>query len=371
MAGPADDGAQAQKEVNKRGHSREIVVDELLCFLSNKLDILPPSAIIQLKTSFYSDEEIEVAKKRLFDLCAGRGTVGVVRYSVKKGPKKSQNNIEDMIKLLNERGNDIPSFVALDLARLPPITFDNIDVSALLARIQKVQDEVSALRLATHIQTDTAQSIKDTVAGLDNRLNRLEVKEIEREESQSQESQGDADMNVEPPTEREPRIGQIGDKETDTNTVPVLGEEKVEAPWATVVKRGRQGNAQEGKNVKQSQNDNNKFVKKRQGGPRREMAVGTARNSGLQVVKRGRRASIFVTGFCPDTEATAVKNYVQDKTDLVVTCDKLESRYDTYSSFHITAMCEDPEVLLNGNIWPDGIRFRWFREPRRGDRRNQ
>ena len=54
MAGPADDGAQAQKEVNKRGHNREIVVDELLCFLSNKLDILPPSAIIQLMTSFYS-----------------------------------------------------------------------------------------------------------------------------------------------------------------------------------------------------------------------------------------------------------------------------------------------------------------------------
>ena len=162
---------------------------------------------------------------------------------MKKGPKKSQNNIEDMIKLLNERGNDIPSFVALDLARLPPITFDNIDVSALVARIQKVQDEVSALRLATHLQTDTAQSIKDTVAGLDNRLNRLEVEEIERE-SQSQESQGDADMNVEPPTEREPRIGQIGDKETATNTV--LGEEKVEAPWSrlnfvrqSVNRRGR------------------------------------------------------------------------------------------------------------------------------------
>ena len=40
----------------------------------------------------------------------------------------------------------MPKFVALDLSKLPPITFDSVDVSALLNTIKKTQNEVDILR---------------------------------------------------------------------------------------------------------------------------------------------------------------------------------------------------------------------------------
>ena len=69
----------------------------------------------------FDDTAIEKSKKRLFDLCADETTS---RFR----PKKSAVNIDDMIRLLQEKGTDVPVFVARDLSRLPPITFDSVDV---------------------------------------------------------------------------------------------------------------------------------------------------------------------------------------------------------------------------------------------------
>ena len=51
-------------------------------------------------------------------------------------------NLEDVVKRMNELdsgvdvSNVIPCFVARDLGNLPPITFDSLDVSVLLTKIE-------------------------------------------------------------------------------------------------------------------------------------------------------------------------------------------------------------------------------------------
>ncbi len=56
-------------------------------------------------------------------------------------------HIKDMIKLLHEKDTEIPTFVckAVDLCKLPPISFDSVDVSNLLSQIQKIKDDVTML----------------------------------------------------------------------------------------------------------------------------------------------------------------------------------------------------------------------------------
>ena len=42
-----------------------VIVDELLCFLVNKIDVLPPQSIADLCLTTYDEGEIEAANKRL------------------------------------------------------------------------------------------------------------------------------------------------------------------------------------------------------------------------------------------------------------------------------------------------------------------
>ena len=124
----------------------EVIVDELLCFLSNKIDVLPPQAIEDLCATSFDGIEIENSKKRLFDLCADKNSS---RFWRRQGPKKSAVNVDDMLRLLQEKGSDVPVFVARDLSRLPPITFDSVDVSSLLHSIRRAQLAIDQLKAAS------------------------------------------------------------------------------------------------------------------------------------------------------------------------------------------------------------------------------
>ena len=61
----ASDVIDTNATVNGNTHSEitrttddSILIDELLCFITNKLDILPPIVIVQLCTSTFSDSDI-------------------------------------------------------------------------------------------------------------------------------------------------------------------------------------------------------------------------------------------------------------------------------------------------------------------------
>ena len=147
----AGSGGDPETETQRGPNNNGVFIDELLCFVVNKMLLLPPDSIIQLCLSSFSEENIGASKKRLFELSADEETI---RYTKRKGPKKNAQNIEDILKLLHEKGTDIPTFVALDLSKLPPITFDSLDVSALLSSIRKTQNEVDVIKECIRSQND-------------------------------------------------------------------------------------------------------------------------------------------------------------------------------------------------------------------------
>ena len=89
-----------------------------------------PDTIIQPSTSVDRSDEIETSKKKLFRLCVDGSTTSTWCIP-RQGDKKDVNNMRGILKLVQEKGREIPTFVALDLNRLPP-----------LARIHKTQNEV-------------------------------------------------------------------------------------------------------------------------------------------------------------------------------------------------------------------------------------
>ncbi len=91
--------------------------------------------------------------------------------------KKESRNLTDMIKLIQERGEDIPECVARDLSKLPPITFDSLDESMLLSQIQKTQAEVNVLKATVASQNSVADSLKEVASDLQVRVSRIEHRE--------------------------------------------------------------------------------------------------------------------------------------------------------------------------------------------------
>ena len=92
----------------------------------------------------FKDHEIEAAKRLIFDIC---GECGSHRLKGRKGPNKSQSNLQDVLTLLHEIDpEDIPCFVAKDLTKLPPVNFDHIDVSSLLSQMNRMKYDIDTLK---------------------------------------------------------------------------------------------------------------------------------------------------------------------------------------------------------------------------------
>ena len=140
-----------------------VVIKSLLCFVTNKMRVMPSESIIQLCENHFSAEDIEIAKKTLFyrfpDVKGASGET--IKLLGRQGPKKNIWNLEDILKLLHHidlSALDSPIFVTCDLD-LPPITFNSIDVSMLLAKIEGLTDTVTMLQRGMDIQSDTCNTL--------------------------------------------------------------------------------------------------------------------------------------------------------------------------------------------------------------------
>ena len=76
-------------------------MNELLCFLQNKLNVLPIDTLVQLCAQFYSSQAIEIAKKVPFSVA-----VTTRRLISHRGPDKSKNDAHDILRILLEQKKD-------------------------------------------------------------------------------------------------------------------------------------------------------------------------------------------------------------------------------------------------------------------------
>ncbi|CAG4975404.1 unnamed protein product [Colias eurytheme] len=121
---------------------RKVIINELLTFIQNKIDVLDELSVLQICASNFTDLEVETAKIELYS------TLSCSQHIIRrKGDDKMKKNIKDIIKVLKETDpDDQPIFVARDLNRLPPITFDYVDVTRLLKDLTFLKNEINCMR---------------------------------------------------------------------------------------------------------------------------------------------------------------------------------------------------------------------------------
>ena len=153
------------------------IIDELLCFVMNKYSILDRDTLVKLCSEKYTESDTKTSKDLLFGMIHGEGAHTMLknRRHSKINESKKVKNLGDIYQLLQEKGtSDLPKFVAYDLSKLPPITYDSIDVSALLINTQNLQTDVEMLKDVLKQHCEVHRSVHEHNSMLQDRLFQLE-----------------------------------------------------------------------------------------------------------------------------------------------------------------------------------------------------
>ena len=119
------------------------IINEVLCFIQNEIGILEFDIIVQLCEENFDKATIEKSKEMLFDLCHNESDKTVRRG--RTGEHKSDRNLQDIYNLLQEKGENAPTFCTKNLNILPPVSLKSVDVSSLLHAIIQLQTEIKLL----------------------------------------------------------------------------------------------------------------------------------------------------------------------------------------------------------------------------------
>lgn len=303
---------------------------ELLCFLKDKSDIIPFDSLVKVCVDFYQEREILEAR----DLIGHAG----MRTKKRKGPGRLQATVEDLLNYMLNPGVNIPTYYAVDLARLPPTDITHCDMAAFLTEIKSLRQEVREM-----------QSMK------------LDILKLRKEVLSQQSNPVGHDLlhAVNSCDSTEPRSKEIKSYASclTTNTAVVAN------PALT---------------ARQSQSVNTKVTiqKRFPKAAGKEPVVGSStENKHVTSVQTSRMVNVFVSRLHPTTSEKELRDCVmQAKGELdisKVVCEKLTSKMpEVYASYHVTVMVNSTQMKLaidtfmSSHSWPSGIFVkRYFKPP--------
>ncbi|CAG9788640.1 unnamed protein product [Diatraea saccharalis] len=331
-----------------------LVINELLCFLQNKCDVMDELSLVQICSAWYNEEEIECAKTLLCELVK-------IRKVIRKGDKRNQNNISDVIKTLKE-SEHLPTFAAKDLNRLPSVTFDHLDVSSLLKTLATLKNE-----LLTY-QTETRNSVSKL---------ECEIKELKEKRV--------ADCcHVLPATQNYSNDSMKGSNVVNTisnncnlrdfssfltKKTPVLN-------FSQAVMSGKVSDPSINDSTIQDTDDQGfRLVTRKRKRPHIENYQETSNRPYFQSKnKRGTNGTtalkaaeqiipVYISRFCNDCTETDIQNYFKENERCLFGIETLKQKKETnFKSFKILVAKKDLSIVLKEDFWPESIVFRVFKQ---------
>ncbi|XP_070562134.1 uncharacterized protein [Ptychodera flava] len=357
--GSKSDGDRGQVRTTSSG----VIINELLCFLVNKMDALTTDMLVKLCCDHFGDDEVELAKKTLFEFC--HNDFG--RLVKRQGQNKRYNNVMDMVKLLHELDEeDLPCFVAKNLAKLPPVDINHIDVSTLMTELKFMRRELSQLkdnnaRSEVGDLADELHVLRQEICEMKGCLGNIQLGVEKRDKIPQVVCRDSAETSVmklaPPPSNEVWRVNTNSYAEAVQSQVAVGNVTTNTALFPP--RRASSGNLE---NPSSNQKGDFKLVTRR---PKRrpQHVIGTAKpveGCSLKVVRPNPPFKLFITRFSPTTTPEDVKRYIESRCKTEVKCEQLTTKYDTYKSFVIETTRDFADAVRDPALWPDGILVRKF-----------
>ncbi|XP_045777018.1 uncharacterized protein LOC123875311 [Maniola jurtina] len=345
-------------------------------------------SLIRLCVTAFTEEEISKAKMLLYDSVTTKK-----RNISRRKDGKAQRELEDIICLFKETdAESFPVFVARELHKLPPVTFDHIDATRVLKDLVILQEEIKLIKsnyvtkemLQVHTvdmaspkcqsspsdrspQPPPASCFKNVNkrrgasnanisicldSGLEGLLHMVNNKNTTHSEGEGGGATISSQLTCEgaPPGRQplRPVPELVSTNRGSDGVCPVATMADVvrkEGDWKrresleewTEVRRRRYRNRFEGKTGKAPSEQNCKF-----------RAAET-------------KVPLFISNVHKDTTEKDIIDYIHSNTQEVVQLEKINMKIDKgYNSYKVWVSKCKRNLYLNDTLWPEGISFRNF-----------
>ncbi|XP_049884440.1 uncharacterized protein LOC126379667 [Pectinophora gossypiella] len=344
--------------------SCKLVANELLAFLQCKIQVMDEVSLLQICETNFSEAEIDKAKNIIFEFTGHR-------YMNRKGDAKNKRNLQDILRLLHETDPDLlPSFVAKDLNRLPPITFDHVDVTSLLKDILVLKQSVSAIR-SDFVQRPEVVEVKELLAEFRQELDQLRAPhEIIKYKKIAGESVAKSYKQV--------ASQKIGTQSANCGTQAVCADARAPSlplPPARLSRTSLDQTLQrEERPLNCARSDDNfdtsleKSFKTVVNGKKRRKAKknisnkkGTAIIASSKIRIAPRLSYIYASRFHEDTTEKDISEFVSESGHHTQKVEKLpQFRRTSFASFKLTILQEQEATFLSESFWPSGVEYRKY-----------
>lgn len=379
-----------------------IVIDEMLSYIQNKISVIDEESLIKICISTFTSVQIEKSKLLLLESLPLDE-----RRSARKGQGKGNRMLSDIISVFKVSEPELmPIFVARDLNKLPPITFDHLDVSKLLKDIALVQAELMEIK-ATYVTEsqfeDYKKNVKNVKAPSPCYVNMR--KRTRQNRSKDSEISSPSNNSVTSPAET---LNQIicdihqNNSLAEGNHCNSVAENKNPLTSSTSYKgaarsagdptyeslqlidnrlsntmaeprqrRGKQSFAEAARSQsridKEDVNDSNSewtTVRKRKN-RFRERFMGKMGQSVIDTDEKFRAADrktpIFITNVNKCTVEADIVKYIEKKTTISIQLEKINLKNPSeYNAYKFFVPVHQQHIFLDNSIWPQGVIFRRF-----------
>ncbi|KAJ2947546.1 hypothetical protein O0L34_g17334 [Tuta absoluta] len=143
-----------------------LLVNELLAFVNTKKDVMDEVSLLQLCETHFSESAVDTAKTVLLTTLNRRIT--------RKGDGKKKRNLQDIVTILKEEPDLLPTFVAKDLHKLPPVSFDHIDAASLLKDILVLKQELFLVK-NNYASLSSIEAVNEEIASVKQSIDNLKT----------------------------------------------------------------------------------------------------------------------------------------------------------------------------------------------------
>lgn len=394
----------------------------MLSFVQNKIDVMDEESLVRICSTSFTLEDVSMAKKLLFESAPSSK-----RKVNRRGTAKTERDLFDIITLLKETDPEaVPVFVARELHKLPPVTFDHLDATRLLKDLLILQREINHIK-ENYVTKEEFVSMKNNTKSFENLSSNITDSHVTTQALANNSVELCPSLSREQNARKEKDV--LLDHTSKSRTSPLI---HVEAPTATSVSTATErptaglkhveahatalahvearidvSNSEitqvyepthsnsavcgDGKgtyaqllstpkktndvyeNIRKDKNDWILVEKKKRF---KEKFIGIrGRANTDDGYGKFRAASIriplFINNVDKSTTANDIHTYILEKTQINVFVEKIQmKKQKDYDAYKIFVPKHKLLVFLDDSLWPEGVTFRRFVEIQKQDTKN-
>ena len=312
----------------------DVVISELLCFLTNYFGKVAKSVLITNAAGFYEENEIVEAKTELFNFVSNMkpGFDDVPRNKKRlAGDNKRRLDVEDIISLLeylDVKKVELPTFVAKNLRRLPSIYPTDVETYKWAESVNEVKTQLADVQSMLKTLSDNQVCLAKTV----NSVVSWSAPAIQ------------PDMPGNPPVSSAEDLGAC--TSASLSFVDMFANKDDDQEWF-LPKPGKSVKKQIGTSVRR--------------------IVGGNKSADLKVKACAGSTEwhIFAGRLDPATTVEDLTDMLTSKSIKVISCSMLKKTQDwhhRFAAFRVIVDVHDKDNVFDGSVWPIGadVRDWWF-----------